>query len=156
MSDFEPIWIECKIRRPGGTKVAMNAVVGDPETPVTHYHFQPMGDDERHLALVGVEAHVERFLSITEAYRFASGVKADGAGATPPKPAEPVKEKPTAEKPKDEPISAEVETTKDLGQLSREELEATFRREVGRAANPRAKDETLIAIIETTRDEKEG
>jgi hypothetical protein len=54
--------IECILHRKGGTFVEM---------PGKTYHFAPTPDDERHLADVVNEAHIERFLSIREAYRIA-------------------------------------------------------------------------------------
>lgn len=54
--------IECILRRKGGTVVEM---------PGKTYHFAPTQDDERHIADVNIDAHVERFLSIREAYRIA-------------------------------------------------------------------------------------
>lgn len=52
--------IECILHRPGGTKVELGGKL---------YHFEPQ-DDGRHVADVAVEAHIERFLSIPEAYRI--------------------------------------------------------------------------------------
>lgn len=52
--------IECILHRPGGTVV---------EFPGKTYHFQPQ-DDGRHVADVEIEAHIERLLSIPEAYRL--------------------------------------------------------------------------------------
>ncbi|MBU9386636.1 hypothetical protein [Burkholderia multivorans] len=53
--------IECILRREGGTVVEM---------PGKTYHFAPWPDG-RHVADVEIEAHIERFLSIPEAYRIA-------------------------------------------------------------------------------------
>jgi hypothetical protein len=50
--------IECKLQRKGGTHVDM---------PGASYHFAPQ-EDGRHVAEVSIEAHIERFLSISEAY----------------------------------------------------------------------------------------
>lgn len=53
--------IECTLKRKGGTHVDM---------PGKKYHFEPQ-EDGRHIAEVEDDAHIERFLSITEAYRIA-------------------------------------------------------------------------------------
>lgn len=52
--------IECILLRPGGTFV---------ELPGKTYHFAPQ-DDGRHVADVKIDAHIERLLSIPEAYRL--------------------------------------------------------------------------------------
>jgi hypothetical protein len=67
--------IECILHRKGGTFVEM---------PGKTYHFAPTPDDERHLAEVVNETHIERFLSIREAYRIARtpGAEADETDAT--------------------------------------------------------------------------
>ena len=56
--------IECLIRRPDGTRVQLDD---------KHYHFKPVNVevDPRHLAEVLNKAHAERFLSISEGYRYA-------------------------------------------------------------------------------------
>jgi hypothetical protein len=61
--------IECIIKRDGGTRLTLWG---------TPYHFEPDADG-RHVADVTDPAHVERFLSIPEAYRE--------AGDSEPKPA---------------------------------------------------------------------
>ncbi len=58
--------IECKLKREGGTHVDMGA---------EKYHFAPRVDGA-HVATVTNEAHQERFLSITEAYRLYRGAAA--------------------------------------------------------------------------------
>ncbi|CAB3972336.1 MULTISPECIES: hypothetical protein [Burkholderia] len=67
--------IECILHRKGGTVVEM---------PGKTYHFAPTQDDERHIAAVEVDGHIERFLSIREAYRIARslGADADDSDAT--------------------------------------------------------------------------
>lgn len=57
--------IECILQRKGGTVVEM---------PGKTYHFAPQ-DDGRHIADVGIETHVERFLAIPEAYRLPRGAE---------------------------------------------------------------------------------
>lgn len=59
--------IECILLRPGGTLV---------ELPGKTYHFAPQ-DDGRHVADVSIEAHIERLLSIPEAYRLLRTGKAE-------------------------------------------------------------------------------
>lgn len=54
--------IECLIKRAGGTHVTLE---GKP------YHFAPTQTDDRHLADVLIQAHAERFLAISEGYRYA-------------------------------------------------------------------------------------
>lgn len=60
--------IECILHRPEGTIVEM---------PGKKYHFAPQ-DDGRHIANVTIDAHIERFLAIPEAYRIA---RSPGAAA---------------------------------------------------------------------------
>lgn len=71
--------IECILKRPGGTVV---------ELPGATYHFQPQ-EDGRHVAEVTIEAHIERFLSIPEAYRLVRTQGADAAATFTPKGDEP-------------------------------------------------------------------
>lgn len=52
--------IESIIRRKAGTRIQLEE---------QHYHFKPTEEDERHCAEVGIEAHIERLLSITEGFR---------------------------------------------------------------------------------------
>ncbi|AOJ09657.1 hypothetical protein [Burkholderia mayonis] len=54
--------IECVLHRKGGTVVDLSGKI---------YKFAPTVDDSRHIADVTVDAHIERFLSIREAYRIA-------------------------------------------------------------------------------------
>jgi hypothetical protein len=54
--------IECTLRRKGGTFVEM---------PGKTYHFAPTPEDERHIADVANDAHIERFLAIPESFRIA-------------------------------------------------------------------------------------
>ncbi|MDN7179102.1 hypothetical protein M0D69_13975 [Caballeronia sp. SEWSISQ10-4 2] len=61
--------IECTIQRKDGTIVELS---GRP------YHFKPSADDPRHVAEVTDEAHIERLLSIREAYRI---LRTPGAAA---------------------------------------------------------------------------
>lgn len=55
--------IECKIHRNGGTKTTIET---------TEYHFAPLPDGA-HVAAVDNEAHADRFLSISEAYKLYRG-----------------------------------------------------------------------------------
>lgn len=61
--------IECILQRDGGTVV---------ELPGKTYHFAPQ-EDGRHVADVAIEPHIERFLSIPEAYRL---LRTHGTDAT--------------------------------------------------------------------------
>lgn len=56
--------IQCILKREGGTLVQMEQHT---------YHFKPTPRDPRHLAEVLIQAHAERFLSISEGYRMADG-----------------------------------------------------------------------------------
>jgi hypothetical protein len=64
--------IECILQRKGGTVV---------ELPGKTYHFTPQKDG-KHVAEVTIEAHIERFLSIPEAYRLLRTLGAEAAVAT--------------------------------------------------------------------------
>lgn len=55
--------IECILKRHGGTRVELGSM---------EYHFEPL-DDGAHVAEVDDEAHVDRFLSIGEAYKLYRG-----------------------------------------------------------------------------------
>jgi hypothetical protein len=61
--------IECTLKRKGGTVV---------ELPGKTYHFKEQ-DDGKHVADVTNEAHIERFLSIPEAYRLLRSPGAEAA-----------------------------------------------------------------------------
>ncbi len=56
--------IESKIRRKSGTKVLMDGI---------EYHFKPEKEGGPHIAVVTDQAHIARFLSITEGYCVADG-----------------------------------------------------------------------------------
>ena len=64
--------IECILQRKGGTVVEM---------PGKTYHFAPQ-EDGKHVAEVTIEAHIERFLSIPEAYRIHRHKGAEEVAAT--------------------------------------------------------------------------
>lgn len=64
--------IECILQRKGGTVVEM---------PGKTYHFAPQ-EDGKHVAEVNIEAHIERFLSIPEAYRIHRQKGAEEVAAT--------------------------------------------------------------------------
>lgn len=72
--------IESKIRRKDGTRVTMDT---------TSYHFTPLADGA-HVALVKIEAHQDRFLSITEGYRVYRGAEQAVAAPVQVQPAAPV------------------------------------------------------------------
>jgi hypothetical protein len=61
--------IECKLHREGGTKVTLGNI---------EYHFTPQPDGA-HVAAVEVEDHIDRFLSISEAYKMYRGVASSAA-----------------------------------------------------------------------------
>ena len=52
--------IECILKRPGGTKADIDGI---------EYHFAPQPDGA-HVAEVKDNAHIQRFLSITEGYQI--------------------------------------------------------------------------------------
>lgn len=55
--------IECILKREGGTKAEIGGL---------EYHFKPL-DDGAHVANVEDKAHIDRFLSISEAYKLYHG-----------------------------------------------------------------------------------
>lgn len=67
--------IECILQRKGGTVVEM---------PGKTYHFAPQ-EDGKHVADVEIEAHIERFLAIPEAYRLLRTSTADLPATFAPK-----------------------------------------------------------------------
>lgn len=67
--------IECILQRKGGTVVEM---------PGKTYHFAPQ-EDGKHVADVAIEAHVERFLAIPEAYRLLRTAAAEQPATFAPK-----------------------------------------------------------------------
>ena len=67
--------IQCILERNGGTYVEM---------PGKLYHFAPQ-EDGKHVADVEIEAHIERFLSIPEAYRMLRTATADLPATFAPK-----------------------------------------------------------------------
>jgi len=92
--------IECKLKREGGTTVTIGADT---------YHFAEQADGA-HVADVAKDEHIDRLLSISEAYRVYRAGKPETTDAAPvtteSKPAEPVAgpvatdSKPTAKKKK--------------------------------------------------------
>lgn len=65
--------IECILKRKGGTEITLGA---------TKYHFTP-DELDRHVAEVSDETHINRLLSITEAYRPMNAEDAPQAPADP-------------------------------------------------------------------------
>lgn len=63
--------IECKMHRPGGTKAEIGGI---------EYHFAPQ-EDGAHVAEVDRDEHVDRFLSIPEAYKLYRGAAKQAAVA---------------------------------------------------------------------------
>lgn len=55
--------IECILRRPGGTKAEIGGI---------EYHFSPL-EDGAHVTNVDEPAHIDRFLSIADAYKVYHG-----------------------------------------------------------------------------------
>lgn len=80
--------IESIIRRAGGTKVGFSE---EARWPAGEYHFKPESDatNAPHVCDVTVEEHVNRFLSLSDAYRPAASEI--GAKIVQPKPAAPSK-----------------------------------------------------------------
>ena len=100
--------IECTAKRRGGTKV---------DFPEHHYHFAPRPElpNAPHLAEVKHEPHIERFLSIPEAYR-------EYNGRTKPAPAP---KRPTAAA-EPEPSASNVEEIRSLSVRDLKAKIATF------------------------------
>ena len=72
--------IECKNKREGGSLIDIGG---------TEYHFQPLADGA-HVADVANEEHVERFLSIPEAYGiYKAGKEETAKPKAPATPANP-------------------------------------------------------------------
>ena len=103
--------------------------------------------------------HVDRFLSIPEGYRLASGkTKASepmGASApvAPAAKPEPKVEAKVEPKPEvlQEPAKADDKTS--LEDMTEDQLRTAFEAEVGRKPHPMSKDATMIAQIKSVRDE---
>ena len=74
--------IESIIRRKEGTKVDFDAC---DRWPAGSYHFKPETDanDAPHVAEVDVPEHIERFLSISDAYRIAGKAPVPRPAAAP-------------------------------------------------------------------------
>lgn len=94
MSDFKARFVECIQRREGGTHIKFGSAPG--KWPAGSYHFAPgLMRDARHAALISVEAHYERLLSLPEGFRpvhpddllTAPAVKPAPAPAAAPAPA---------------------------------------------------------------------
>lgn len=64
--------IECKLKRNGGTKVDLDGF---------EYHFKPLPDN-KHVAIVDIDSHIERFLAISEAYCIYRGLEQVEATST--------------------------------------------------------------------------
>lgn len=83
--------IECKLKRTGGTRTSIETA---------EYHFAPR-DDGAHVADVTIEAHVDRFLAISEGYCLyrgsAAAPKAEVTKATKAVPAPVVEAAPEPE-----------------------------------------------------------
>lgn len=65
--------IQCILERKGGTVAEIGGI---------EYHFEPL-EDGAHVAEVENEAHIDRFLSIAEAYKVYHGKLAPKGKATP-------------------------------------------------------------------------
>jgi len=147
------MFIECKIKRTGGSVVTMSDGAA--------YHFAP-DPDNRHVALVMNPDHIERFLSISEGYRIAPGTLTQGAaapiGAKPPEQAEQLVPAPPG------PVTlAEAEVRREAAPeapadapLNRDALEALYLQVTGKRPHPAAKDETLLTAIKAASTEAEG
>jgi hypothetical protein len=112
--------IECKLKRKGGTKIEFANEDGD----VTHnYHFVPRADLPAvpHLAEITEPAHIERLLTLPEAYREFTGQAPTKRAATITKPAA----APAAE-PEPETAIANSPVVASIRALSVRELKATI------------------------------
>lgn len=147
--------IECILKRPNGTEVDLGGV---------NYHFLPDAAG-RHVCEVENEEHVARFLSISEAYRWAKPL---GGEKPAEKPVEPVK---AETKPAETPVvtapaaesagsaggaaepsgestaSSEGAGGDEFDAMTREELDAAHKKRFGKAPNKRLSDDKVRDVL---------
>lgn len=143
------VYIECKIRRKGGTRVVIDGRT---------YTFRPEGGpDGPHVARVDHEGDRDRFLSISEGYRLhdvagpSRGVAARAAAAAVPDPEPAESELPKTER------DVVAEERARLERLTEAELRSRYHSTLNRVPPPAIKRETLIArIIDAAAPEDEA
>lgn len=124
--------IRCKLERNGGTSVILDD---------TEYQFLPT--DEGHVAQVTNEAHIARFLDISEGYEAVEGVEVPDFGGA----IEAIRDvfaTPMSGTPEPE---VQKSVTGDYNGMTREELEAAYAGKFGQPVHPRMKDATIIAKL---------
>lgn len=162
--------IECLIKRPGGSHVDLDG---------TQYHFKPDAAD-RHTADVMIDAHVDRFLSISDAYRVARAMTAPAAAVgiaklapqsghanTAPQVIAAATLAPQTQDPSHAPVSSEdnsatdaeteaasvaPEESDDLDAMTEDQVRAEYASTYGTEARATAKVETLKAKIRAKRE----
>lgn len=157
--------VELTIRRKGGSTAHMPPTDQHPNGKT--YHFKPSDTDERHIALVGDTAHLQRFLSI-EGYKLLSMAPvavhdAEGKGGdvtggnvatATPAPEEPAPAPVVLPEPAPEPTEPEPAPPSDLTGMTDDELKALFEVELGRKPKATISRKVLIASIEAARAER--
>ena len=148
---------ECILKRPHGTQIDMNG---------TAYDFQP-DEQGRHVAAVSDPRHVAVLLTIPEGYRML-GIVTGAPVKTEAKPepvAAPVQEakQDTAPAPTDEASTPVVAappgfpappTAEEMMAMDADAVRKIYAVEVGKAAGPRAKQETMVETIIQMREIK--
>ena len=145
--------IESTIKRAKGTFVTMQ--------DGTRYAFAP-NDEDAHVADVEDDAHIERFLSITEGFRIyrdpakakpakANPIKADPIKADAPDPNMPDATDPDGDDEGDDDTPGDSTQDLPLDQMTLTDLQAVYQRELDRKAHPRAGLAKLIEDIEAHR-----
>lgn len=148
---------ECILKRPRGTQIDMNG---------TTYDFQP-DEQGRHVAAVSDPRHVAVLLTIPEGYRML-GIVAGAPVKTEAKPeptTAPVQDATPepAPAPKDEapaPATSEPSafpappTAEEMMAMDADAVRKIYAVEVGKAAGPRAKQETMVETIVQMREIK--
>jgi hypothetical protein len=129
--------IRSKIERKGGTFVTLDK---------TEYHFKPAKAGDPHIATVEDQAHIARFLSITEGYQF-HGVS-DGDGDDD-KASAPITSSVKVDTPETLAVKAISAVMADPLGIDDDTLSSAFQFLNGRAPNAKAKRITIIDRIVT-------
>lgn len=148
---------ECILKRPRGTQIDMNG---------TTYDFQP-DEQGRHVAAVSDPRHVAVLLSIPEGYRMlgivaGAPVKTEAKAEPVAAPVQEAKPEPVPA-PKDEspaPVATmppgfpAPPTADEMMAMDTDAVRKIYAVEVGKAAGPRAKQETMVETIIQMREIK--
>jgi hypothetical protein len=133
--------IQSLIERVGGTVVTMGS---------TAYHFKPREANGPHLAVVNARKHIARFLAIPEGYCIPESDEEEEITDAPVALTEPAQDV-DATTATTEPVIDPVEALQSILHLrkadTRADAEAAFEHVFGRAANGRAKTETIVSKI---------